>query len=119
MVRFFIPGPVLDIFKRNVHSSKLLEKEFPGAGRAFIAGQHVGYFTAAVQHIGHESFPPGRHHLTAKSKKGKAALDKEFEISDEHWAVIDYWYYPKLRGGSGPTPRKFGFMIQDSPIGFQ
>lgn len=62
---------------------------------------------------------PGRHRLSVKSKKGKASLDKEFEISDKHWAVIDYWYYPTLRGGAGPTPRHLSFMIQDSPIGFQ
>ena len=62
---------------------------------------------------------PGRHRLTAKSKKGEASLQKEFEITDKHWAVIDYWYYPTLRGGAGPTPRHFSFSVQDKPIGFQ
>lgn len=65
------------------------------------------------------SLPAGLHRLTATSKKGKASLDEEFEIIDKHWAVIDYWYYPTLRGGAGPTPRHFIFRIQDSPIGFQ
>ncbi|MBN2138082.1 MAG: hypothetical protein JW720_09760 [Sedimentisphaerales bacterium] len=62
---------------------------------------------------------PGRHKLNALSKKGKTALETEFEITDKHWAVIDYWYYPKLTGGAGPTPRHFSFLIQDTPIGFE
>lgn len=62
---------------------------------------------------------PGRHKLTVKSKKGQASLEKEFEIADKHWAVIDYWYYPTTSRGAGPTPRKFDFLIQDSPIGFE
>ncbi len=62
---------------------------------------------------------PGQHKLTVKSKKGEASLDKEFDITEKHWAVIDYWYYPEQRGGAGPTPRQFSFMIQDRPIGFQ
>jgi hypothetical protein len=62
---------------------------------------------------------PGRHYLKAASDKGKAALEKEFEIKNKHWAVVDYWNYPKVTGGAGPTPASFSFRIQDTPIGFE
>ena len=84
--------------------------------KAVEADFHVGNQHSWIKH--RFNLPPGRHRLAAKSRTGKASLDKVFDISDKHWAVIDYWYYPKLRGGSGPTPRKFSFLIQDSPIGF-
>jgi hypothetical protein len=57
--------------------------------------------------------------LKAASDKGKAALEKEFEIKNKHWAVVDYWNYPKVTGGAGPTPASFSFRIQDTPIGFE
>jgi hypothetical protein len=62
---------------------------------------------------------PGRHRLTVKSVNGGASMEKEFEIKGKHWAVLDYWYYPKVTGGARPTPKRFTFTIQDKPIGFQ
>ncbi|MCL4691996.1 MAG: hypothetical protein KJ060_05720 [Candidatus Hydrogenedentes bacterium] len=64
------------------------------------------------------ALPPGVHSLTATSTKGDATLEQEFTVTGEHWAVVDYWYYPEVTGGAGPTPRTLSFSIQDSPIGF-
>ncbi|MCK9555939.1 hypothetical protein M0R36_09035 [bacterium] len=61
----------------------------------------------------------GSHRLFVSSKKGDATLEKEFEISKKHWAVVDYWYYPKVTGGAGPTPKSFSFHIQDEQIRFK
>lgn len=61
----------------------------------------------------------GIHKIKAESKKGKAILEEEFEIKGQNWAVVDYWFYPKSTGGSGPTPKSFTFIIQDRPIGFE
>ncbi|MBC8870944.1 MAG: hypothetical protein H8E44_16085 [Planctomycetes bacterium] len=60
---------------------------------------------------------PGKHKLVVVSKKGQAKLEKEFEIKDKHWAVINYWYYPKSH--YNPTPKHFSFNIQNKPIYFQ
>jgi len=65
------------------------------------------------------SLSKGTHELRISSKQGKATLEKDFEINNEHWAVVDYWYYPRITGGAGPTPRSFTFDIKDKPIGFQ
>ncbi len=64
------------------------------------------------------ALPPGTHSLTATSAKGDATLRQEFAVTGEHWAVVDYWYYPEARGGADPTPKQLSFHIQDSPIGF-
>jgi hypothetical protein len=61
----------------------------------------------------------GTHRIDATSNKGGAELSEAFEVKGNHWAVIDYWYYPKVTGGAGPTPRQFTFMIQDEPIRFE
>jgi hypothetical protein len=61
----------------------------------------------------------GTHELVAVSEKGGARINERFEIEDEHWAVVDYWYYPKVTGGAGPTPKQFSFGIQDKPIYFE
>lgn len=81
-----------------------------------VAGGHV------PQHnwVRHQfALEPGTHTITAASEKGKAALEKQFEITDKHWAVIAYWYYPDNARGATPTPRKFSFIIKDEPIMFQ
>ncbi len=64
------------------------------------------------------SLPKGTYQLKVESIKGKATLETKFEIIAKHWAVIDYWYYPEITGGAGPTPRQFIFNIEDEPIGF-
>lgn len=59
---------------------------------------------------------PGTHTLTARSAEGDATFEQSFEVTGDHWAVIDYWYVTEERGT--PTPRQFVFHIQDEPIGF-
>jgi hypothetical protein len=66
------------------------------------------------------SLAPGKHTIRALSSKGRAKLEKEFEIKKKNqWAVINYWYYPEVIGGSGPTPRSFDFMVKEEPILFE
>jgi len=60
----------------------------------------------------------GKHRLKVSSAKGEAELPTEFEVKGEHWAVINYWYYPKGTHGANPTPRHFSFTIKDEPIYF-
>ena len=78
------------------------------------------YFDVADQHNWKAfklSLSAGQHLLKASSVKGNADLSREFYVTDEHWAVVGYWYYPKSH--YNPTPKKFTFNIQDTPILFQ
>lgn len=59
---------------------------------------------------------PGRHTLTARSQRGGAELERTFEVTGEHWAVINYWYSDGTNGTQQPKELKFD--IQDEPIGF-
>ena len=59
----------------------------------------------------------GSHQLRVESDKGSARLEKEFEIKDRHWAVIDYWYSP-VESKDGLRPRQFTFEIKDKPFSF-
>lgn len=61
----------------------------------------------------------GTHKLRAESKKGGAIFEEKFEIKGKAFAVLDYWYYSSVTGGSGPIPKSFKFFIKDKPIGFQ
>ena len=63
------------------------------------------------------SLVPGKHTLRAKSRKGKARLEKTFDVKGRHWAVVDFFYYPRTH--YSPTPKKFTFDISNKPIGFQ
>jgi len=59
----------------------------------------------------------GKHVLFVSSRKGEAELVKEFKVEGEQWAAIDFWYYPESH--YNPTPRKFSFHLQNTPIYFQ
>ena len=61
----------------------------------------------------------GNHTIKAVSERGDAILEESFEVKQKNWAVIDYWYYPTVEGGAGPTPKHFTFHIGDSTIGFE
>jgi hypothetical protein len=60
---------------------------------------------------------PGKHYIKAVSQTGEAVMEKEFEVKDKHWVVIDYWYYPKEQYRE-ETKKHFSWMMQDEPIGF-
>ena len=60
---------------------------------------------------------PGRHTLKARSSRGDAALEKTLVVTDEHWAVLNYWYSTE-EYGHPPEPKQFEFLIQDKPIVF-
>ena len=57
----------------------------------------------------------GQHKIVVTSLKGKATLEKTFEMPDKLSGVLDYWYYPK---GEGGTPRSFSFEVLKGPVGF-
>ncbi|MBN2588329.1 MAG: hypothetical protein JXA96_00585 [Sedimentisphaerales bacterium] len=79
------------------------------------------YFEVENQHNSKKfilSLPKGKHTLKVYSSQEKISLRETFTISDKHWAVIDFWYYPK--GHYNPTPKKhFTFNIQNEPIYFK
>ncbi len=49
--------------------------------------------------------PRGTHKLSVTSVKGKATLEKEFEIKEKHWAALTYW-----------RPSVLGFRIADTEL---
>ncbi len=60
------------------------------------------------------SLSSGNHKIYVESVKGDAKLEKEFEITNKHWAEIDYWYNPE----SSQEQKEFAFNIRDEPIYF-
>ena len=90
--------------------------------RVAIDGEVVvrQYFDVGNQHTWKAfklSLSLGPHELKVSSVKGTAELTTQFDVKGEHWAVIDYWYYPKSH--YDPTPKHFSFDIQDKPIEFE
>ncbi len=89
----------------------------------YIDGKKVvdGSFRVGNQHrwVRHAfDLEKGTHNLIVVSEAGDARMEKEFKTEGKHWAVIDYWYYRKGSGGTGPTAKKFSFSISDRSIGF-
>ncbi len=62
---------------------------------------------------------PGTHKIRASSKHGEARIKEGFRVEAKHWAVLEYWYYPTIEGGTGPTPKSFTFHIQNTPVHFE
>ena len=56
----------------------------------------------------------GKHYLSAESKRGNLKIEKEFEVRDKHWAVLQF--STKKQGQKAPP--YFNFEIFDGPIGF-
>lgn len=54
----------------------------------------------------------GKHQLVVGTQKGSAQMEKDIEIKDKHWAVIDYWFSKQ------EMEKKFTFKFQDTPIMF-
>ncbi len=52
----------------------------------------------------------GRHTIRAMSTTGEAEGSWQFTVTGQHWAVMDYWYYP---GDS----KRFSFDLSNEPIG--
>lgn len=78
-----------------------------------------GDFLVEGQHSWHV-FPfevgLGAHTLEAITVAGDATITEIFTISDDRWAVLDFWYYP---GDPEPTPRQFSFYLYDEPPQFE
>ena len=56
---------------------------------------------------------PGEHTPRVEGDDGEAELIGEFDISDEHWGLVEFW----ANQTEAPEPM-FTFHIQDEPIGF-
>ncbi|MFH2008715.1 MAG: hypothetical protein ABI333_19160 [bacterium] len=59
---------------------------------------------------------PGTYALEIDSITSEATFTQELVIEDEHWAVIDFWYYPPSH--YSPTEEQFTFELSDDPIYF-
>jgi hypothetical protein len=55
---------------------------------------------------------PGKHTLSAATRKGEVQTEQEIEVTDKHWAVIMFW----LNSQTGQ--KKFSVKIQDKPLAF-
>jgi hypothetical protein len=78
------------------------------------------YFKVGNQHNWKKfvfSLPKGEHTLEARSEQEDVTLKEKINISDKHWAAVDFWYYPSSH--YEPTPKHFSFNIKDEPIYFE
>lgn len=60
---------------------------------------------------------PGPHQLRVVSEAGEATLEREFDLDDRKWGVVDFWYY--AAGSPEPTPKQFSFQLLDEEPQFQ
>ena len=142
-ITVFVLGAMLPVFADTTDSSeKIIPQDKDGNLTLYVSNQSfaitpvditilidgrkavIGNFDVKGKRIAQHNWikhvftlSPGKHKLKVLSKKGEAILEKEFSIKGKHWAVVDYWYYPKSH--YSPTPRKFRFNIQDKPIQFE
>ena len=54
---------------------------------------------------------PGPHTLEATSRAGGATLERRFDLTDRHWALLGYAY--------GTGPHTFAWQLQATPILFE
>lgn len=57
----------------------------------------------------------GRHVLRAMTRKGSAALKREFDVTGPRWLAVAYRNVSPSRGGK--TVRHFACAIRDKPFG--
>jgi diguanylate cyclase (GGDEF)-like protein len=63
----------------------------------------------------HFRLEKGKHKIQAQSIKGDATFAEEFEITDEHWASIEYYKDSAADSVSESASRKFAFHMHDVP----
>jgi hypothetical protein len=85
--------------------------------KVLIDGKRVvnGSFEVGNQHTIEEfvlKLSPGRHKIVAKSSKGHAKLEQEFEINDKAWLALAYWFDSEVKEGH------FVFDVKDKQIYF-
>ena len=86
--------------------------------QVYIDGQEVvnGTFRVESQHtwiLFDLDLEPGEHTLRVTGHDGEAELIETFNISDEHWGLVEFW----ANQTEAPEPM-FTFYVQDEPIGF-
>ena len=79
------------------------------AAGTFLAGEGRSWRRYDVR------LAPGRHVLRALTRKGGAALKREFDVTGPRWAAVAYRNVSPSRGGR--TVRHFAFAIRDKPFG--
>lgn len=63
--------------------------------------------------------PNSTHTIRVVSQRGKAELEQHFEMTDERFAVVDYWYDPDEPATDDNPKRRFSFNIEDQSPMFQ
>ena len=58
----------------------------------------------------------GKHYLKAKAGFGPYEIERDFNIAEKHWAVLNFWYKNKIDENTHPPG--FSFEILDEPFGF-
>jgi len=86
--------------------------------RVFIDGVEVvaGDFAVEGQHNWMRFdllVPRGSLEVRAEALDGEVVLEQTLEVPAEHWAVLDYWYYP----GEDPAPF-LQLTGSDEPVAF-
>jgi len=79
-------------------------------------------FYVEIQHTWinfHYRLSNGQHTLRAVSIKGSSSVEKDFIFPKTCWAVVEFWYYPTLTGGAGPTPKQFSVDFMNTQPKFQ
>ena len=92
-----------------IDNKKVIDRDFDVKGKRTVQHNWIPFRFKAS---------PGSYSVQVKSKKGKAVLNTTFKISGKHWAVIDYWYFPKISGSDSQTPAEFSFNLENKPIVF-
>ena len=79
------------------------------AAGTFLAGEGRSWRRYVVR------LAAGRHVLRALTRKGGAALKREFDVTGPRWAAVAYRNVSPSRGGR--TIPYFAFAIRDRPFG--
>jgi hypothetical protein len=70
----------------------------------------------------HKRYPlqlaEGAHTIEAISEIGEALLEAQFQVTQEHWAMLGYEFSPGY-GYPVTPPKHFGFAFQNEPIMFE
>ncbi len=79
------------------------------------------YFYVKEQHTWvsfHFQLGSGLHTIRAMSILGSSDQKASFMLPDYPWCVADFWFYPVMTGGAGPTPKHFTINFTSYQPGF-
>ncbi len=89
----------------------------------YVDGVHVvtGGFRVESQHNWVKfdfELAPGEHALRATSRSNNVDTTATFSASEKPWGVVNFWYYPAGRDGSGAVAPSFGVDFFATQPGF-